>query len=109
MQAVHSPQHARHDPLVEVQQGVPVPALERAARADTILGALDQDAAFQVRPPVEHGVEPILAVHDADLVRFLERAWSLSREEGWTGDLVPDTFLVSGLREGMGPAGSPDT
>ena len=54
--------------------------------------------------PTEHGLDPILAVHDPGLVRFLEEAWPQARREGIVrAALMPDTLAVRGLIEGLGP------
>ena len=72
MKVVHTDRHRGHDPQVETYLGVPVPACEVVQRAEIIRDALVADGGFELLEPTEHGTEPILAVHDAGLVRFLE-------------------------------------
>ncbi len=105
MRVVHSPLHVGHDPSVEVFSGRQAATYEVGARAEAIRAALAEDAAFRLEPPVEHGTDPILAVHDPGLVRYLETAWDEWRraEPGAPHALVADTFLHPGL----GAAGMP--
>src|SRR5688572_17304970 len=97
MRVVYSPHHAQHDPPLEILLGTPRPYPDSPARAEAIRGALAQDSTFEFVEPTAHGVEPIAAVHDAGLIRFLERAVRPGMQ------LIPDTILHPAVREGMGP------
>jgi acetoin utilization deacetylase AcuC-like enzyme len=104
MRAVYTPGHLGHDPVKETIMGEAMPAYEVPERAERIRGALVADGGFDVVEPNEHGLDPILAVHDPGLVRFLEEAWAQGRREGLVrSGLIPDTFQVRGLSEGFGP------
>jgi acetoin utilization deacetylase AcuC-like enzyme len=99
---VHTERHRAHDPKVETYLGVPVPANEIPARADAIIAALTGDGGFEVLPPTEHGTAPILAVHDAGLLRFLEEAWPETVRQGIDRDfLVADTYPTRSMFAGM--------
>jgi acetoin utilization deacetylase AcuC-like enzyme len=103
MQVVHSRRHLAHTYDHEIVMGRATPAWEVPARAEVIAAALVEDG-HELRPPDEHGVEPILTVHDAAMVRYLETAWSeWSMHGGHNGPIVPDTFLVARYRDAMGP------
>ena len=65
--------------------------------------------ASRSKAPTEHGLEPILALHDPGLVAFLETAWDLWTAEGWSQPLYPDTFMHRSLRDGMGPVREPES
>jgi acetoin utilization deacetylase AcuC-like enzyme len=112
MPVVYDPRHVLHDPLTEVQYGVPLPMYEVPARVESIRTALLTDPEFAVTGPADHGLEPVTAVHHQGLVSFLADAWSLWRADGGGGDsmpaqLVPDTILHPAMREGMGEAAEP--
>jgi acetoin utilization deacetylase AcuC-like enzyme len=112
LHVVYDPRHALHDPTVEVQHGIPIPMYETPARVESMREALERDRGFDFLPPTEHGIEPIRAVHEEGLIRFLEEAWGLWREQGGGGGamashFLPDTVLHPALREGMGPAPEP--
>ena len=68
MQVVYSPSHLGHDITHETFMGVAVPANEVAERAEIIRTTLDADGGFPRREPTEHGLDPLLAVHDPGLV-----------------------------------------
>lgn len=108
MRVVYSPVHLAHDITTETIMGVPVPANEVAERAERIRAALEADGGFALGEPTAHGPEPILAVHDPGLVRFLEDGWAhLRRELVPRSQLIPEGFNVSALREGMPPGREP--
>jgi len=101
--AVDSPAHRGHDPVSEVVAGTVVRYPESPDRAESIRAALDAEPWVTLCPPVEHGLEPVLAVHEAGLVRFLERAWrDWHRRHPRLAQAVPDTFPSPPLRTGMG-------
>ena len=79
MRVVYSPVHLAHDVVTETVAGAAIPANEVAERAERIRATLEADGGFQLVGPTEHGSEPILAVHDAGLVRFLNEAWPEAR------------------------------
>jgi len=108
MQVVYSPTHLLHNPDTEVQFGVPLPMYEVGERAEAIRIALERDEGFTFAGPTEHGLDPVTAVHDEGLVRYLEEAWSDWRRDGVPAPAaIPDTMLHPALREGMGPAREP--
>ncbi len=104
MRVVYTPVHLAHDITHETIMGVAVPANEVAERAERIRVALDADGGYELVGPTEHGEEPIVAVHDEGLVRFLESAWARFRSELLPRPaLIPEGFAVGGLVEGMDP------
>src|SRR4051812_46946139 len=108
MRVVYSTAHRDHDPVTEIETGVAVAPYERPARAEAIHDALAADADFTIEPPVDHGLAPIIAVHDRPYVAFLERAWS-----DWSAALpshrqaIADSFPNAALRDGMGAGREP--
>jgi len=102
MKVVYTPRHLAHDVTHETYLGQPIPANEVAERAERIRESLVADGGFALVEPVEHGVEPILAVHDPGLVRFVEAAWAQAeREKIDRTFLVADTYPVRAMFEGM--------
>jgi acetoin utilization deacetylase AcuC-like enzyme len=98
VQVVFSEAHRLHEPRHDIQGGAAAPTVECAERAERILQTLQRDAHFAVRPPTEHGVAPVEAVHAAGLIAFLQSARPAPDEE-----LFPDSFLHPGLRADMPP------
>jgi acetoin utilization deacetylase AcuC-like enzyme len=108
MRVVYSTAHRDHDPVTEIETGVAVAPYERPARAEAIHDALAADADCTIEPPVDHGLAPIIAVHDGAYVAFLEQAWS-----DWSAALpshrqaIADSFPNAALRDGMGAGREP--
>jgi acetoin utilization deacetylase AcuC-like enzyme len=103
MRVVYTPLHLGHDVVTETVLGQPIPANEVPERAERIRAALLADGGFELLEPTEHGPDPIVAVHDPGLLRFLEEAWPQVRAEAIVRQaLMPDTFAVGGLSEGFG-------
>jgi acetoin utilization deacetylase AcuC-like enzyme len=105
MKVVYTSRHLAHDVTHETYLGQAVPAREVAERAERIRVALLADGGFELIDPAEHGVEPILAVHDPGLVRFLEEAWPQARREAINRPfLAADTYPVRAMFEGLSEA-----
>jgi acetoin utilization deacetylase AcuC-like enzyme len=105
MKVVYTPAHFAHDVTHETYLGVAVPANEVAERAERIRAALEADGGFELVGPAEHGLDPILAVHDPGLVRFVETAWADARTQViGRSFLVADTYPVRAMFEGMSEA-----
>jgi len=105
MKVVYSAAHLGHDITTETYMGVPIPANEVAERAEKIRSTLESDGGFQIVPPTEHGEDPITAVHDPGMVRFLEGAWSDLRAQSIERSfLSADTYPNRAMFEGMSDA-----
>ncbi len=108
MKVVYTLRHRLHHPQCEFEAGGFQEPLEHPERAEIIRAALAADDTFEFIAPDEWGIEPIEAVHDPGLIRFLESAWEeYQHERGHTHDVIPDVFAMAALRDGMGPAREP--
>jgi acetoin utilization deacetylase AcuC-like enzyme len=110
---IRSDAHLAHTGLIELSGGREIPCWESPERALAIEAALRKAGSFAFAEPTEHGREPILAVHDADLVDVFEHAWTDALAAGATDGSrpwIPDTYLLAPYRGPMGlgalPAGS---
>ncbi|HEX5825141.1 MAG TPA: histone deacetylase family protein [Candidatus Limnocylindrales bacterium] len=104
MRVVYSPAHLAHDVVTETVMGAVIPANEVAERAERIRRSLEADGGFSVEAPTEHGTDPILAVHDAGLLRFVEEAWREARAQSIDRpNLIADTYPTFRMFEGMSP------
>ena len=104
MKVVYTRAHLAHDVTHETVMGVAVPANEVAERAELIRATLEADGGFELAAPTEHGLEPILAVHDEGLVRFLSEAWPAARAALIDRpSLIADTYPHPAMFEGMSP------
>lgn len=104
MKIFYSDLHFQHAPAFEVfDGGVRVPTFEVPERAERILAALRKTGWAEIHPPVDFGLNPILAVHDRDYVEFLASAWTewlaTAPEADSATDksaLLPATFALRG-------------
>lgn len=105
MRVVYTPRHLAHDVTNETVLGHPIAANEVAERAERIRATLVADGGFEVVEPTDHGLDPILAVHDPGLVRFVEEAWAEGRRQAMGRPyLVADTYPTRQMFEGFGPS-----
>ena len=81
MKVVYTPRHLGHEVTHETYLGVAVPANEVGERAEIIRSTLEADGGFELVEPTGHGLEPLRAVHDPGLVRFVEEAWRQAQRE----------------------------
>ena len=76
MKIFYSENHRQHNPPFEVfDGGQRVPYLENPDRMDKILNALRSINWAETIEPDDFGLDPILAVHDADYIHFLASCW----------------------------------
>jgi acetoin utilization deacetylase AcuC-like enzyme len=71
MYVVYTDRHKLHDTADTLVEGHPLNSFEVPARAEAILSALQAVHLGPVVAPIDHGLDPILAVHEADYVEFL--------------------------------------
>jgi acetoin utilization deacetylase AcuC-like enzyme len=104
MPVVWDERHRGHAPGAGIWLGVTIPGDEEPERGDTLGDAL-RAAGSQLRPATDHGDEPLLRVHDADFVAYLEVAHRRWVEEGHLEDpgqplVVPYVFALPQLTSG---------
>ncbi|MDP9465084.1 MAG: hypothetical protein M3P52_10705, partial [Actinomycetota bacterium] len=94
---ITSDDHRSHDPEFDIYSGSLIGRFEVPQRVDCIVQAL-ADGGYATVVPTVHGMEPILRVHNPDLVDFLSTAW-----KEYTA-IIPDpqaviaeTFIHPGL------------
>jgi acetoin utilization deacetylase AcuC-like enzyme len=108
---VRSDTHLAHAGLVELMAGREIPCWESPERAVEIERALAAEGAYALVEPEAFGTDPILAVHDADLLAVVDRAWTDALAAGaadGSRPLIPDTFKLLAYAQGMEPLALPD-
>jgi acetoin utilization deacetylase AcuC-like enzyme len=75
MYTVYNERHKLHNPEGVLAEGHPLDSWEVPARAEAILEAITQAGLGPVVEPVDHGLAPIAAVHDAGYLDFLQSAY----------------------------------
>jgi acetoin utilization deacetylase AcuC-like enzyme len=100
MKTFYSPAHQGHAPREEFEAGRLSPAVEVPARAESVKARLEERKIGPVLPPCAFGNEPILRVHDPDLVGFLGQAhddW-VRRYGPSAADAIPSAWPARGMR-----------
>src|SRR5215472_4032050 len=95
----------RHEPAGEVWLGVWEDGTEVPERATVLLDALTSAGAV-VTDAEPHGLDPLLAVHDAGLIEHLASIWQRWEAGGYPADygrtrVVPYVFPTAGLLGGL--------
>ena len=110
MNVVYTPAHLLHDPHLEFETSRLHSPFEHIGRAEAIRETLQGDASFTFVSPTEWGTDPITAVHDPGLVRFMSTAWAEYQQHNpATREVMPDMFFRYGLRNKMTEAREPQS
>ena len=89
MKTVYSEKHRGHNQRVELHNGQIIPSFENAARIDVILDRIRETGLGLIESPADHGLDPLLRVHAADFVTFLQTAWNEWVASGAEGEPMP--------------------
>jgi len=97
MKVFYSETHRGHYPPFELfDGGLRMPYLENPDRMDQILKALRKADWVEIIKPMDFGLDPILAVHDHDYLKFLASGWTewLAADPEDPSALIPSTFAL---------------
>lgn len=92
MKTVYTERHKLRDAKTELYAGQLVPPFESPARAEIIVQRVRDRGLGPVIEPQPHGMDPILAIHDADFVEFLRTCWTDWQAEGFEGEAIATTW-----------------
>lgn len=100
MHIVHSEHHRLHATAGLRPDEHPSVRAEVPERAEVILRALQAAGLGPLTSPIDHGLDPILAVHDPELVEFLRTLYDRYTDQFGTSEraVYPDTFAVRPAR-----------
>ena len=104
MKIIYTDRHKRHATEGLLIEGQPTQNYEVPARAEIILNAVQAAGLGLASAPTDHGLDPILAVHDADFVAFLKNVYAQNAAY-YEQDVPfsPETFAPRGFRRKPGP------
>ena len=99
MEIVFSEKHKLHATDAVLWEGAHFITEEIPDRAEIMLSALQSAEIGNVTAPSEHGIDPILAVHDRDFITYLRNAYLESSEYfGEAGPVFPHVYAVRQAR-----------
>ncbi len=105
METIYSEDHKLRDAQTELYGGQLVYPFERPSRLDYIHARLTEVGLGPITAPDTFGMEPILAVHDAAYVEFLQTAWERWQAAGFQGEAIASTWparrMVQALPSGI--------
>jgi acetoin utilization deacetylase AcuC-like enzyme len=99
MLTIYSQDHQLHRGKFELADGKLLPCFETPERAEWVLEAVRQANLGDIVAPDDFGLDPILRVHDAAYVEFLQQAWDLWTAAGRDSDALPLNWPVRGMRQ----------
>ena len=92
MKTIYSEQHRLRDARTELHGGELVRPFEKPSRAEVVLSAIRESGLGEISAPELFSLDPVLAVHDADYVAFLEMAWQEWRDAGYAGEVIANVW-----------------
>ena len=96
MKTIYTQKHKLHATDSVIYDGVPFITEEIPARAEQILEAIRSAEIGPILPPVDHGIDPILEVHDPGYIQYLKTAYQEHHDLFDTDEpVIPHTFAVS--------------
>ena len=98
MLTIYSKSHHQHHAAAELIDGKMLPPFEMPKRAEMVLTAIQKAGLGAVIEPEHFGLDPILRVHDAGYVRFLQTVWDDWVMEHGTHDALPTNWAVRSMR-----------
>src|SRR5665213_344993 len=92
MITVYSEDHQLRNARTELYGGELVTPHESPERAMIVLERVLAQGLGEVVPPTRFGAAPLLRVHDANYLQFLQQAWNEWAKSGNHGEAIPDCW-----------------
>ena len=103
MLTVYSEKHALRNAKTELYGGQLVPPFECPVRAEHVLGRVREVGLGEVIAPREFGIQPVLRIHDAEFIRFLETCWQEWHAAGFKGEAIATGWPARGMQQARVP------
>lgn len=103
MLTFYSPDTKKRQAQTELDGGRLVAPYECPRRVDIVIEQVRAAALGEVRAPQAYGMAPVLAVHDAGYVEFLEHAWDDWVAAGLEGEAIASIWPTRRLRDDVIP------
>jgi acetoin utilization deacetylase AcuC-like enzyme len=98
MLTIYSDKHRYQNAHAELVDGKMLPPYENPRRADTVFAHIQDSNLGEIQPSKSFGRDPILRVHDAGFVAFLETAWSQWVAQQGDYDALPLNWATRTMR-----------
>ncbi len=92
MITVFSDKHRLRDAKTELYGGQLVSPFESPSRADIVIERVKSEKLGKVLEPRAFGIDPVLAIHDAGFVEFLQNVWNEWLQTGFEGEAIPSCW-----------------
>jgi len=89
MITVFSERHRLRNSKTELYGGQLITPFESPSRADIVMERVKNEKLGEIIEPLDFGIAPVLALHDAGFVEFLQNAWDEWLKTGFEGELIP--------------------
>lgn len=99
MITIYSDDHRARNSKTELYGGELIEPFERPSRMDHILDRLRSERFGEIIEPKDHGLDPILRIHDADYVSFLETCWEEWRGAGMRGEAIAASWPARRMQQ----------
>lgn len=99
MKTYYSRKQLEHNAAGEFNRGAFVQAFERPDRALSVLAAVEAAHFGAIEAPTEFSLDPILRIHDAAFVKFLQTAYAEWKAMDRPGDALPMMWNARVFRE----------
>ena len=97
MDTIYNPYQHLHAPQELIVNGRPFETEDLPARAEILLESVRQAGFGAIREPLDHGMQPILDVHDPGFVQYLQEIYTQSAAAGLL-PVIPETFATRQVR-----------
>lgn len=99
MLTIYSEDHRKRDAKTELLGGQLIAPFEKPSRMDFILQRIQSQGFGDVIAPREFGTRPLLALHDAGYVSFLETVWGEWTAAGMQGEAIAASWPARRMQQ----------
>ena len=99
MITIYSEDHRKRDARSELYGGELIPPFEKPARMDYIIQRIHETGLGDIVAPRDFGMDPLLALHDAGYVSFLETCWMEWEAQGLKGEAIAASWPARRMQQ----------
>jgi len=99
MLTIYSEEHHKRNAKTELFGGQLIPPFEKPARMDFILDRIHSQKMGEVISPKDFGIEPLVQLHDAGYISFLETCWQEWNAAGMKGEAIASSWPARRMQQ----------